>query len=144
VKRGRLAILLAALAACAPADRDDRVELVIVNRATEALLVAVDDARCLDGAATLDGRTILIERPRLSARLRIDNAGSCATTVPALEIGLNHLAGGEIGHLALAWDDDGRVVPAATAEVAYNACAAITREEGPDGPRLIVDFAPCS
>ena len=113
--------VLAILVACSPAGGDDRVELVIVNRATEALLVAVEDARCLDGTAALDGRTILIELPRLSTRLRVAKAGPCAGTAPALAVALRHLAGGEIGHLALSWDGDGRVFPAATAAAAYNA-----------------------
>lgn len=135
--------LLAALAACSPAAGDDRVELVIINRATEALLVAVENARCLDGEAALDGRTILIERPRLSARLRVDKANACAEVAPALEVGLSHLGGGEIGRLALAWDGDSRVTPTATAIAAYNACVSVAREDGPDGPRLTVHFALC-
>lgn len=144
MRPGRAIALLAVLAACSPAGGDDRVELVIVNRATEALLVAVEDARCLDGAAALDGRTILIERPRLSTRLRVAADGACAGTAPALEIALRHLGGGEIGRLTLSWDGNGRTVPAATAAAAYNACVSVAREDGPEGPRLIADFAPCS
>jgi hypothetical protein len=144
MRPGRLMALLAVLAACSPAGRDDRVELVIVNRATEALLVAIEDARCLDGAAALDGRTILIERPHLSTRLRVDDAGACAGTAPALEIVRRHLGGGEIGRIALVWDGNGRADPTADAEATYNACVSVAREDGPDGPRLIADFAPCS
>lgn len=136
--------LFAVVAACSPAAGDDRVELVIVNRASEALLVTVEGMRCLDGAGALDGRTILIERPRLSVRLRVEKAGACAETAPALEVSLRHLGGGEIGRLALAWNGDRRAVPTATAEAAYNACVAVGREDGPDGPRLTADFAPCT
>ena len=143
---GCLALLLAVLAACSPAAGDDRVELVIVNRATEAVLLSVDRARCLDPAAiaTLDGRTILIERPRLSVGLRVDRSGACAAAAAALDISLRHLGGGKIGHLALAWDDDDRLTSAATAEAAYNAYVSVARDEGPSGPRLTVAFTPCS
>lgn len=143
-RRAAVLALAAGLAACDGAAADDPVRLVIVNDVTEALIVAVETERCLDGADALDGAVILIEKPRRAAELRVDRTGDCADAAPALDLALGHLAGGVLGRITLEWDGDGRLVPAAEGSRENNACASVDRAEDEDGrPVITIRFARC-
>ncbi len=121
----------------------DRIIVEILNHATEAILTVVETARCVDNAAALDGRTVLIERPRLGATLTVDRSGACATAGTVLDVALYHLAGGEIGRVEVAVAENGALAPSATAGRGYNACVEVTRAPTESGLRLTFDFAPC-
>ncbi|MCP4328912.1 MAG: hypothetical protein GY791_10810 [Alphaproteobacteria bacterium] len=138
------AVLVLTVVACGPAPgAESRITVEILNHVTEAVLTAVDRADCLSGTAALDGRTVLIERPRLAAVLEANRDGACAERSPALGIGLYHLAGGEIGAVRVDWDADGVAQPSADASRRYNACVTIERLVEEPGPRLVFNFAPC-
>lgn len=121
----------------------DRITLVIFNQATEAAHLAVEESRCLDGAAAFGGRVVLIERPRVSAILRIMTDGACAGGRSArLRISLTDLAGGIVGTLALEGADPDIVFFAEGAKQA-NVCADTGRAGPAAAPVFTVRFRPC-
>jgi len=136
--------LLPALAACEGPPADEDVTLHVENRATEAVMVSADIQRCLDGVATFDGQTILIEKPGLEGTLFVRRDGECAESWPALSLVLRDLAGGEIGRISVGWNRDRQVYVETMAMKSVNACADIDQTRPDEAvPRISVVFKPC-
>lgn len=140
------ALLLAGLGvASGAALADERVRLMIINQATEAAHLTVEEAQCAEGSDVLEGRTVLIELPRAAAELRLLGQGACAASEARLRIVLTDLVGGTIGAVTLR-----RAPGVQAAEIAAEGVAAVgscvqTRQERLGG-RLVLTawFRPCA
>ena len=137
------ALLVGAHAEAVRAEPLDRIRLVIFNRATEGVHLVVQESRCLDGSAVFNGRLVLIERPRISASLRLMTDGECAAAGSVrLRISLIDFVGGTVGTLALDGSDAG-IVLSAVGEKRVNACAQTARTGPASAPVFTARFRPC-
>jgi len=139
-----MAVLMVLLGAgVSHAQSSERLTLVIFNQVTEAVHVYVQKARFLEGTKALDGRVVLIERPRTAASFRVLSEGECAAD-PAvrLHITLTDLAGGTIGTVALEGTVEDMTLSAHSAMQSF-VCTQVERSGPASAPVFTARFQIC-